>query len=120
MSKKTVLIVEDSKYMQELIRSSLPKDYEVVGVAGDEPKAVALAVEHQPDLITMDNILPDTFGVDITQAIREKGVKSKILVISSLTSEAVVQKQIGSGANGYLAKPFTEKELKKALDNLNL
>lgn len=115
---KKVLIVEDSRYMQELIRSQLPADYEVIGTSDNEAETLALAAKHKPDLITMDNILPDAFGADITVALRKAGVQSKILVISSLSSDAMVRKQMESGANAYLPKPFTEEELQKAVKKI--
>lgn len=118
MRKKKVLIVEDSRYMQELIRSQLPPDYEVVALADNQEDALKAAKAHTPDLITMDNILPDTFGADVTAAIRSAGITSKILVISSLSSEVVMKQQLDKGADGYLAKPFSDKELQKALDQL--
>lgn len=106
--------------MQELIRSQLPPNYEVVAVADNEEDALKAAKAHIPDLITMDNILPDTFGADVTEALRAQGIGSKILVISSLSSETIIKQQLSSGADGYLAKPFSRDELRKALDKLML
>ena len=66
---KKVLIVDDSLYMRTLINSALTATgrYEVIGQAGTGSQGIELALEHEPDLITMDNILPDMIGIDIVK-----------------------------------------------------
>ena len=82
MSKK-VLIVDDSIYMRSLIKSAMEgAGFEVVGEAQNGESAIDLAVQLQPDLITLDNILPDMMGFEILI----KSKKNMLFVCKRLTS----------------------------------
>ncbi len=111
MSKK-VLIVDDSLYMQSIIKDALEgAGYEVVGVAGDGESAIDMAIELSPELITLDNILPDMLGLDVIKALKEERVSSKILMVSAVGQQSVINTGIALGADGYLVKPFTTEQL---------
>lgn len=111
MSKK-VLIVDDSIYMRSLIRSALEEaGLEVVGEAKDGETAIDLALDTQPDLITLDNILPDMMGFEILKVLRDQGLKSKVIMISAVGQQTVVNKGKELGASEYIVKPFTSEAL---------
>ncbi|MFT5617617.1 MAG: two-component system chemotaxis response regulator CheY [Arenicella sp.] len=111
MSKK-VLIVDDSLYMQSIIKDALESaGYEILGVAGDGESAIDMAIELSPELITLDNILPDMLGLDVIKALKEEKVESKILMVSAVGQQSVINTGIALGADGYLVKPFTTEQL---------
>ena len=111
MSKK-VLIVDDSLYMQTIIKEALLEaSFDVVGVAGDGESAIDMAVELAPDFITLDNILPDMLGLDVIKALKEENVESKILMVSAVGQQSVINTGMALGADGYLVKPFTTEQL---------
>ena len=110
MSK--VLIVDDSVYMRTLIKTALTeKGHEVVGEAADGETAINLALELNPDLITLDNILPDMMGLEILKVLKEEGVTSKIVMVSAVGQQTVVNKGKELGAQEYIVKPFTSEAL---------
>ncbi len=111
MSKK-VLIVDDSIYMRSLIKSTLEEaGLEVVGEAKDGETAIDLALDTQPDLITLDNILPDMMGFEILKVLRDQGLESKVIMISAVGQQTVVNKGKELGASEYIVKPFTSEAL---------
>lgn len=111
MSKK-VLIVDDSIYMRSLIRSSLEEaGYEVIGEAKDGEGAIDQAMESEPDLITLDNILPDMMGFEILKTLKENGLESKFIMISAVGQQTVINKGLELGASEYIVKPFTSEAL---------
>ena len=111
MSKK-VLIVDDSLYMRTIIYDTLTQaGYEVVGQANNGESAIDLAMDLKPDLITLDNILPDMLGLDILKTLKAEGLKSKILIISAVGQQSVVDEGMRLGADGYIVKPFTSEKL---------
>ncbi len=110
MSK--VLIVDDSVYMRTLIKTALTdKGHEIVGEAADGETAINLALELSPDLITLDNILPDMMGLEILKVLKEEGVTSKIIMVSAVGQQTVVNKGKELGAEEYIVKPFTAEAL---------
>jgi two-component system chemotaxis response regulator CheY len=117
---RKVLIVDDSLYMRTLINSALIATgrYEVIGQAGTGSQGIELALEHEPDLITMDNILPDMIGIDIVKELRAEGLTSKIIMVSAVGQDDVVEEGRSNGADDYLVKPFTAEILVERIDNL--
>lgn len=109
---KSVLIVDDSLYMRTLIKDALEVGgFSVVGQAANGEEAIDLAFELQPDLITLDNILPDMIGTDILKVYSEEGLKSKVVMISAVGQESVVNEGLRLGAKAYIVKPFTSDQL---------
>ena len=117
MSKK-LLIVDDSMYMRTLIKDALTEaGYEVVGQASDGETAIDLAIELQPDIITLDNILPDMIGTDILRILKqEEEIESKVIMISAVGQKAVIDEALELGASGYIVKPFTNEQLVACID----
>src|SRR5436190_22277891 len=109
---KSVLIVDDSLYMRTLIKDALETGgYSVVGQAANGEEAIDLAFELQPDFITLDNILPDMIGTDILKVYKDEGLRSKIVMISAVGQESVVNEGLRLGAKAYVVKPFTSPQL---------
>lgn len=116
---KTVLIVDDSIYMRSLIKTAMEgAGFQVVGEAQNGESAIDLALQLQPDLITLDNILPDMMGFEILKVIKDEGVSSKVIMISAVGQQTVVNKGISLGASEYIVKPFTEEDLLKVVEKV--
>jgi two-component system chemotaxis response regulator CheY len=118
---KSVLIIDDSMYMRTLINNSLTEGgYEVVGMAGDGETGIEMALEFEPDVITLDNVLPDMIGLDILKILKDEGLKSTIIMVSAVGQQSVVDEGMGLGAADYIVKPFTpEGLLEKVNDAYN-
>ena len=113
---KSVLIVDDSLYMRTVIKDALEEaGYEIVGQAANGEAAIDMAFELQPDIITLDNILPDMIGTDILKVYKEEGLESKVIMISAVGQESVIEEGLNLGANDYIVKPFTTEQLVESL-----
>lgn len=110
---KTVLIVDDSLYMRTLINEALiAEGYEIIGQAANGEQAIEMALELKPDLITLDNILPDMIGIDILKILKQdEKIDSKVIMISAVGQEAVIREGMELGASDYIVKPFTPNSL---------
>lgn len=107
-----VLIVDDSLYMRTIIKDALiTAGYEVIGQAASGETAIDMAIDLQPDLITLDNILPDMLGLDILNVLKQEDIDSKVIMISAVGQESVVEEGLKRGASKYLVKPFTSEQL---------
>jgi two-component system chemotaxis response regulator CheY len=119
MSKR-VLIVDDSLYMRSLITSAMETaGFEVVGHAENGEQAIDLALSLEPDLITLDNILPDMIGTDILRVLKvEEKIKALVLMVSAVGQESVVNEALALGAADYVVKPFTAESLIESVNDV--
>ena len=109
---KSVLIIDDSLYMRTLINNALSEDgYEVVGMAADGETGIEMALEFEPDVITLDNVLPDMIGLDILKILKDEGIESTIVMVSAVGQQSIVDEGMGLGAADYIVKPFTAEGL---------
>jgi two-component system, chemotaxis family, chemotaxis protein CheY len=119
MSKR-VLIVDDSLYMRTVIKDALTQaGYNIVGQAGNGESAIDMALELEPDIITLDNILPDMLGLDVLNVLKEEELSSKVVMISAVGQESVVEEGLKRGASKYLVKPFTSEQLIEAVNQIS-
>ena len=108
---KRILVVDDSMYMRTMISQALAEaGYEVVGQAANGEEAIDMALELKPDLITLDNILPDMIGTDILRVLKqEEKIPAKVIMVSAVGQESVIQEGMRLGASDYIVKPFTSE-----------
>lgn len=117
-----LMIVDDSSIIRQRIArvvemGAIP-DVTVVGLARNGKEALQLCRQHLPDVATMDLTMPEMDGVAcIEQLIKEKP-DMQILVISALKDKATALEALHKGANGFVCKPFTDKQLANAFNEL--
>lgn len=117
---KTVLIIEDSMYMRTLIRIALKRaGYEVIGEATDGESGMAMYDRFKPDLITLDNILPDMFGIEVLKHFADLGISKHVVMISAVNQDTMRKQAELLGAGGYVSKPFESVELIAVMDQVS-
>ena len=110
-----ILVAEDNK-MNQMVLSMLLEDSKLeLDFALDGEVAVAKCKENRYDLILMDIQMPNLNGYEATQAIRQIDTDIPIIGLSANAMKEDVQKAIGFGMNGYLAKPIDLNEMYKVL-----
>jgi two-component system, chemotaxis family, chemotaxis protein CheY len=114
-----LLIVDDSNIMRRRIeRSQHFDELEVVGSASNGVEALELFRRTDPDLVTMDITMPQMDGIQCIQRLVELKPEVRILVISALADKATAVDAMEKGANGFLNKPFTDRQLNEAIAEL--
>lgn len=116
---QTILLVEDNKELSSYISDSLKHLFHII-LARDGKEGCELAIQHIPDLIISDVMMPVMNGVEMTQALKNNDKTSHIPIII-LTAKVTSQNKIeglSSGADDYLIKPFDEEELIVRIQNL--
>lgn len=114
--KKRILIVDDSFYMRTMLKNMLlDAGYDVVGEAPDGKTALQLAKEKIPDLVTLDVILPDNTGLDVLKGIKQDNPDIKVVIVSAVGQEVIVNEAQEYGALTYIIKPFSEDKVLEAL-----
>ena len=119
---RNILIVDDDSSIQELLRIILTKNGYTVHQATDGEEAIHRYMEVDPDLVISDISMPKGDGFNVAIIIRSKegeGKKVPILLISAFYDDhANVKNAERCGANGFLPKPFTQKQLIAAVEGL--
>jgi CheY-like chemotaxis protein len=119
---KSILIVDDDTSIQELLRIILTKNGYNVHQATDGEQAIHKYMEVEPDLVISDISMPKGDGFNVAIIIRSKepdGKHTPILLISAFYDDhANVQNAERCGADGFLSKPFTQKQLIEAVEKL--
>jgi DNA-binding response OmpR family regulator len=110
MAKKTVLMVDDDHRTVELVKLYLERDNYQVITAYDGLDALAKAKAAKPDLIVLDLMLPGLDGVSICRQLREL-FSVPIIMLTARTTEQDRVVGLDSGADDYMTKPFSPREL---------
>lgn len=116
-SKVTVLIADDHPVVRQGLQVllSLQDDIEVVGEAADGDEAVELTAALTPDVILLDLRLPGLDGLGVLADLRERGLATRVLVLTSVTDSASVTLAMRAGAAGFLYKDIDPDALVRAL-----
>jgi two-component system chemotaxis response regulator CheY len=105
--------------MRTVIKDALEQaGYQVVGQAANGEEAIDMAFDLKPDIITLDNILPDMIGTDILRVYTREGLLSKVIMISAVGQESVIHEGLTLGAKAYIVKPFTSDQLVQEVNKL--
>jgi two-component system chemotaxis response regulator CheY len=114
-----MLIVDDSNIIRRRIERGQRIDgLEVVGAASNGVEALELFLSLDPDVVTMDITMPQMDGIECVERMVELKPGILILVISALADKATAVEAMEKGANGFLDKPFTDRQLNDALVEL--
>ena len=112
---KKVLICDDSIVMRKMINDILSRNgFNVVGQAKNGVEAVELYSKLQPDLVTMDIIMPGEPGVEIVKKIVTLDAKARIMMVTGLSQKNLVLQAMENGAREFVVKPFEESALLEA------
>jgi two-component system chemotaxis response regulator CheY len=104
---KRVLIVDDAVFMRDMIKDIFSGgDFEIVGEAVHGVEAVDKYKELNPDLVTMDIVMPFKSGIEATKEILAHDSNATIIMCSALGQESLVMEAIEAGAADFIVKPF--------------
>ena len=112
-----VVLADDHALVLTALRMMVERlpGVEVVGLAYNGRDAVAVTLEHRPDLVLMDISMKDLNGIEATAQILAQAPATRVLILSSHTDEHSVRRAVGAGAAGYLAKGCPPGELAAAV-----
>jgi DNA-binding response OmpR family regulator len=107
---KTILVVDDEPQIVQLVRDYLEHGGFKVLTAADGQSALRAAATLRPDLVILDLGLPSVDGLDVTRALRRSG-EVPIIMLTARTEESDKLVGLELGADDYVTKPFSPKEL---------
>lgn len=116
--QQTVLVADDDDDVLELVAFRLSRAGYRTVTARDGREALALAEAEHPDLSVLDVAMPQMDGLEVTRRLRE-GVATRempIILLTALSQERDVRAGILAGADAYIRKPFSHRELRARVD----
>jgi two-component system response regulator NreC len=115
--KIRILLADDHAVLRAGLRALLnaEPDMEVVGEAANGREAVERAVELQPDVIVMDISMPGMGGIDATKQIKERGLNTRVLILTVHAEQQYLLPVLQSGGAGYVLKQAADTELIAAI-----
>lgn len=111
---KTILVIEDDKYMRDVLTEKLEKEGFAVLEAIDGKAGLAMTIEKKPDLVVLDIILPLMNGFDYLENKAKHGeaVKIPVIILSNLGQKEDIERGMKLGAKDYVVKVhFTPNDL---------
>ncbi|MFX1454261.1 MAG: response regulator [Promethearchaeota archaeon] len=118
--KKKVLIVDDAQFTRNMLKNIISKieEIEVIGEASNGVEAISLYKKLNPDLVTMDLVMPEKGGIEATEEILKINSKALIVVVSALGQEALVLEAAKKGAKDFIQKPFKTEQILEVMDRI--
>jgi len=107
-----VLVVEDEPGIAFSLESDLQTEGYEVALVADGAEAVPRALSQPFDLILLDVMLPNKDGFEVCRELRHRGVKTPIILLTAKTQEAEKVMGLDVGADDYVSKPFSPRELR--------
>jgi len=112
-----ILIVDDALVMRKMIGSiAAEAGWQVVAEGENGQRGVDLYAQHQPDLVTMDLVMPVMGGLDALRLIRQSNPTARVVVITALNQKQTLVDAIEAGAVDFIVKPFQREHVRGVLE----
>ena len=108
----SVMIVDDALFMRNMLKDIFTRaGYDVVGEAEDGEAALERYRELQPDLVTMDIVMPKRSGIQALCDIVSEDPEACVVMVSALGQDSLVWEAVEAGARDFIVKPFKEENV---------
>lgn len=108
-----LLIIDDDFTICDFLRSFFSQRGYKVFVANNGKQAVLIVKEKRPDIILLDIKMPGSSGIEVLQKIKGIDKNSRVIMMSAVNEEVVIELVMKYGAVGYITKPFSLEQLEK-------
>jgi len=112
------LVVDDSSFQRTVVSDILDDRFDVVDTAENGQEAVEKFEELDPDVITLDIVMPEMTGIEALQEIKPRSPETIIVMCTSVEQEEKMRAAAKAGADGYVTKPIAEAKLLDEFDSL--
>ncbi len=112
-----VLIVDDAMFMRNMIaeifngKKYKDEDYQVVAEAENGIEAVEKYKEHNPDIVTMDIVMPEMTWIEALKEIMSMDSRANVIMCSALGQDSLVMEALDAGAKDFIVKPFQPEKV---------
>ena len=110
-NKFTILVVDDEPYMTEMLQSFFEMNNYVCFTASDGIEALEVLKSEKIDIVITDMKMPNMNGLDLLKEVKGKYQGTSAVIMTGFSEEYTTSEALNSGADGYITKPFRNKEL---------
>ena len=111
MAKQSILVIDDEPAIRDMLQIALDAAGFKVGLAEDAKQAYPIIIDTPPDLILLDWMMPGTSGIELLRRLRRDEINVPVIMLTAKIEEASKISGLDSGADDYIAKPFSPREL---------
>lgn len=116
---RTLLVTDDALIIREMIKdAAISAGWEIVGEAQNGQQAIELYEQLQPDVVTLDMVMPEYDGIHALAGIKQRDPDARVLVVSALDQKQTLKEAFRLGAADFIVKPFDPKNLVATLDKI--
>lgn len=118
-----ILVVDDSGFMRKMLSDILVEGgHDVVGEAGNAREALNVCKKLDPDVVTMDIVMPEMDGIDAISALKtmcETIPQIKVVMVSAMGQEKVMEECRQLGARDFITKPFRPVQIREVVERVS-
>ena len=120
MKDISIVVVDDDPEFSSSVKMFFAGEggYRVLSVASSGREGVAAILEHSPDVVLLDMILPGTDGFEVMSEAKRGGSTAKFIVLSGIAGDEYASRAIKNGASHYMLKPISFLSLKNRIDEI--
>lgn len=114
-----VLVADDAAVARRILRTILTEaGHEVVSEAATGAEAIDAYRQLRPDLVMMDVTMPQVDGIEAARQIISEFPTARVVIVTSIQSEAMVRRSVEAGVAAYVLKPFTAARIAELTDDV--
>lgn len=114
-----VLVIDDSPFILKAVKRALePQGFEIVGYADNGKLGVEMYEKHKPDVVTLDVTMPIMDGLETASSLMIKDPDVKIIMLSAMGDEMLIQNARKMGVSQFVSKPFKPDKLISTINDL--
>jgi DNA-binding NarL/FixJ family response regulator len=112
-----LLVVDDHAIVREGVRRVFAgfSEFDLVGEAADGEAALALAEQHEPDVVLLDLTMPGLSGLEVTTRLKQRAAAARVLILSMHDHPEYVLRAVRAGAHGYVLKDADPDHIREAV-----
>jgi two-component system chemotaxis response regulator CheY len=112
------IVVDDSSFQRNIVRNTIENWFDVIGTASNGKEAIEVFREKQPDVITMDIMMPEMNGIESLRRIKDISPETTIVMVTSVSQDEKMREAARAGADGYVTKPVDTERLRDEFDDV--
>ncbi len=119
MEKVKVLVIDDSPFIFKAVQRGLDDEkFQVIDRAANGKIGLEMVDNYKPDIITLDVTMPVMDGIEAAEVLKEKGLINRVIIMSAMGDDDLINQACSIGINHFLTKPFKQEELLAIVDRI--